>query len=291
MSRRGPDHPDNTAASSFVRPGELVQGEEEQVNVITAPHASSSAAAASAAAAASLGQQQQQQQYGVAQKGGYKLPNAVYGTLVQAIDATTQGDTLHALWQRLYRGDIPGETLNVYLANKMMSAALKLELPDLAVDIFEASFGFHHTGDLDINDFVSDNGNTKTTVPQDTSGGSSAVACETDDVDCILEMVYSSSSEQPPAPGDFSVSSVVVPAPAPVPTNQGSGHDSSSKPISAYFTNSFLEPNNFVCTTAVKAYGRKGQVLQPYHFTLILSRQPLYSYRRGGSQATRSRQF
>lgn len=35
-----------------------------------------------------------------------------------------------------------GERLNPFMANKLMTAALRLEMPDLAVDIFEDSFGF-----------------------------------------------------------------------------------------------------------------------------------------------------
>ena len=274
MSRRGPDYnPDN----SYMRPGELVQGEEEQVNVNSnpVPHAASTAAAAAAAAvdaaaaASGLGQQQQQQQqYGATQKGGYKLPNAVYGSLIQAIDATTQGDTLHALWQGLYRGDIPGETLNVYLANKMMSAALKLELPDLAVDIFEASFGFHHNEELDLNDTI----NETTT----SSSNSNSV-----DEECLLEMVYSSSSEQPQTPIDCSIDTAAAADPVPVPNQDTSrGSDvilGDSKPISAYFSFSFLEPNNFVCTTAVKAYGRKGQVRITLTPTTTTTSTPLSS--------------
>ena len=32
--------------------------------------------------------------------------------------------------------------MNPFMANKLMTAALRLEMPDLAVDIFEDSFGF-----------------------------------------------------------------------------------------------------------------------------------------------------
>ena len=37
---------------------------------------------------------------------------------------------------------ILGERLNPFMANKLMTAALRLEMPEVAVDIFEDSFGF-----------------------------------------------------------------------------------------------------------------------------------------------------
>ena len=33
------------------------------------------------------------------------------------------------------------------MANKLMTAALRLEMPDLAIDIFEDSFGFYYDPD------------------------------------------------------------------------------------------------------------------------------------------------
>jgi hypothetical protein len=40
-----------------------------------------------------------------------------------------------------------GEKLNSFMANKLMTAALRLELPDLALDVFEDSFGFYVDAD------------------------------------------------------------------------------------------------------------------------------------------------
>ena len=42
---------------------------------------------------------------------------------------------------------LSGEKLNPFMVNKLMTAALKLEMPDLAIDIFEDAFGFYFDPD------------------------------------------------------------------------------------------------------------------------------------------------
>ena len=42
---------------------------------------------------------------------------------------------------------VVGEKLNPFMANKLMTAALRLEMPDLAIDIFEDAFGFYYDPD------------------------------------------------------------------------------------------------------------------------------------------------
>jgi len=106
--------------------------------------------------------------------------------------------------------------LNTYIVNKMMSLGLKLELPEVSVDLFETVFGFQCEEQLLslLDPGAEDASEVSWDDVRSTAGGPLL-----DDGD-----VFNSTA----------MSSVTASAPRRV----------------------FLTPNNFVCTTAVKAYGR-----------------------------------
>jgi hypothetical protein len=126
------------------------------------------------------------------------------GSLLGSIDRATSGPELATIWQNLQRDRVPGQTLTPYLANKIMSAALKLELPELATDVFEDSFGFYY---------------------------------DPDPAKALLKMLDDDEEE------DSKQKVKWTPSP----------------PLKRRDGKLYLEPNNFVCTTAIKAYGRKMQ--------------------------------
>ena len=214
--------------------------------------------------------------------GAAKLPPAVYTSLIQQIDSTTLGDDLYALWRRLQRGDIAGQTLNVYLANKMMSAALKLELPDLAVDIFEDSFGYYYDPDpaKDLIGLLGEEeewggerggkggkGSGRGGREQGERAGKWAPAAPLDDLVTsdsggldVLSLLREGPTDPQGALPPSVVGSLTAQSPLRSGVEVGVGNGlpvggKGGKVISFQF----LEPNNYVCTTAVKAYGRRGE--------------------------------
>ena len=61
--------------------------------------------------------------------------------IADVVDRLTNASSLQALWKFVREAD-GGKMLSSYNVNKLMSAALRLERPDLAAQIFEVSFGF-----------------------------------------------------------------------------------------------------------------------------------------------------
>jgi hypothetical protein len=123
-------------------------------------------------------------------------------SIVDKIDGARTAEELKTLWLNLQGGTIPGYSLNIVLVNKIMSAALRLELPDLAIEIFEDTFGFYY---------------------------------EPDPAKSIMRLFEEGRED-------------IVEQIGWTPALQSVRDDVKS-----------LQPNNFVCTTAVKAYGRKSQ--------------------------------
>jgi len=127
-------------------------------------------------------------------------------------------------------------SLSTYTVNKMMSLALKLELPEVSVDLFETVFGFRCEEQL---------------LGLFDRGAEEASEVSWDDVrytggDAVTE----EGMQQLVGNGDI------------VNTNT----TTSAAPLKRRRDQLFLKPNNFVCTTAVKAYGR----LQAFNKALAL---------------------
>lgn len=103
--------------------------------------------------------------------------------------------------------------MTAFIANRVMSLALQLELPELAVDLFESVFGFEALA----------------------NPAASALRLFRDDSE-------SGSSEN--------WASVALTSPSPAGSGEGGGC------AAAEWDPRLVRPNNFVCTTAAKAYGR-----------------------------------
>ena len=235
-----------------------------------------------------------------------KLSPAIFTSLVQQIDATTRGPDLYALWQRLQQGDIPGQALNVYLANKVMSAALTLELPELAVNIFEDSFGYYYDPDpakdliglLGEDEEGSGRGGRgggggrrgRERLPWAGAGGVDPDGLFTSELD-VMSLLRGDTIPTTSTPTPFTTTTS-TPTPftttttSPTPTTftptfsgadgatggsgvtglsglggvGGVGGVASGGGAGKVISFKFLVPNNHVCTTAVKAYGRRGEV-------------------------------
>lgn len=100
-----------------------------------------------------------------------------------------------------------------YTANRFMTTALRLEQPNIAIELFELAFGF---------------------VPRDPNPARSA-----------LQLFQEEEGEQ----ADITWAKISKSTPP-----------RASSPILGKSMNRFLVPNNYVCTTAIKAYGRRNEV-------------------------------
>ena len=92
--------------------------------------------------------------------GGSTGSSAYFTSIIDQIESAKNNAALLDIWHSLQKGleyknrmrdeNISGPrpiALNPFLANKLMSSALKLESPELAIDIFEDSFGFYYLPD------------------------------------------------------------------------------------------------------------------------------------------------
>jgi pentatricopeptide repeat protein len=151
-------------------------------------------------------------------------------SFMEQVESARTGKELLSLWKALRRGEFHagGDKASCYTANKAMSCALTLESPAVAIEIFESSFNFSY---------------------------------EEEEVSELLGLARGDDED------------VTLPAGVLSSAMSGSIEDTagSGEVGSASFTFGALEtlePNNFVATTAIKAYGR---VQDPTKALAILS--------------------
>lgn len=153
---------------------------------------------------------------------GSVMPPVVV-TLLDQISLITDSSELLATWRQLQSVG----KLTPLSANKIMSQALQLEDPQAAIDVFEGTFGFDPNPARDLSRAVDD----------ELMDGEGEVGELTSEVDSILDRDLEAERRR----RKRAYTAVLSPA------------------LAAAQTSPFLVPNNFVCTTAVKAYGRKNQ--------------------------------
>lgn len=154
--------------------------------------------------------------------------------------------------------------LTAYLINKIMTMCLRKELPDLAIKLFENSFNFHlsdpnpalsalHLFDDDIEDseiawsqISAKSHKFDSLIDLEGQVVADDVVLRDDDDDDDDE-VYDNDDEE-------------IEASVTLDTNRGFVAESRRSPSRLSSSDDAYRPNNFVCTTAVKAYGRKMQV-------------------------------
>eukprot|EP00596_Hydrurales_sp_CCMP1899_P000225 CAMPEP_0119036792 /NCGR_PEP_ID=MMETSP1177-20130426/4743_1 /TAXON_ID=2985 /ORGANISM="Ochromonas sp, Strain CCMP1899" /LENGTH=1022 /DNA_ID=CAMNT_0006997161 /DNA_START=227 /DNA_END=3295 /DNA_ORIENTATION=- len=164
---------------------------------------------------------------------------ALGGSLIDYIDRISTTAELAELWNGFQKREIKGEKLTPFMANKLMTAALRLEIPDLAIDVFEDSFGFYCDPDpakdmLNLFDPLFDEKEEKTVnMKWDTSAEFDKMIQEASG----KKQTNKRSIEENPINSTMNL----------------------RKSVGTKETK-LLMPNNFVCTTAVKAYGRKNLV-------------------------------
>jgi pentatricopeptide repeat protein len=121
----------------------------------------------------------------------------------EVIGKCKNGTDLETAWSMLQANRFLGQAVENYSMNKLMTAALALEKPEIAVRMFEQAFGYHFEPANPAKDALKDRD-----FPELTRGGWDQSALSTRPVIQKLGAV--------------------------------------------------IEPNNFVCSTAIKAYGRLG---------------------------------
>lgn len=173
----------------------------------------------------------------------------ISGSMIDYIDRINTIGELTELWQGFQKREIKGEKLTPFMANKLMTAALRLEVPDLAINVFEDSFGYYYDPDpakemIDLFDPLYDENDDKSTKIQwETSAEIEDMIKDAgikDKKKASNKKFSEAGSEEKPMNSTMNL----------------------RKPFVDRKENKLLNPNNFVCTTAVKAYGRKNLVEQ-----------------------------
>ena len=121
----------------------------------------------------------------------------------ELLDRVNNATSLLAVWKFIREAD-EGRMVTPFNVNKVMTAALRLERPDIAINAFESTFGFFH---------------------DPVSNPAKSLLDHISNENMVKSFVYRSGSTSKAEP--------LLPNP--------------------------LYPNNFVATTAVKAYGRLGE--------------------------------
>lgn len=226
----------------------------------------------------------------------------VHTSITERIEKANSYDQILEIWQHLiqtHNSGHPDGHLTPYLVNKLMVAALALELPGLAVEIFQEAFGFAPPDrDLDparvVLDILTDRDET---VEEDATSYLKISQTRNFNEDIVQEnlLLHNKNFDQKvqknggkigkkSEKNNFVEKNNKILKPEDFfgkeknsgrndddddgadETDDFSGFDNSQNipleklKLQNFFINVKIKPNNFVCTTAIKAYGRCKQV-------------------------------